>query len=217
MLAAVTLRLSIVDYSRRLGVSGFSPGTTGNLSICDRAAGLIAITPSAMRYDEIDARDVVILDLEGRTVEGARRPSTEHGMHLHCYRERPDINAVVHTHSRDATTLAVLGRDLPAVHYLMAYAHADVVRCAPYRLFGTDELARIAVEYLGTGYACLLANHGVLACGPDISHAFALAEQLEFCAGLYLRALAAGVPRVLDAGEVRAVIDQLASYRPQRR
>lgn len=208
-------RRLVADYSRRLGASGLSPGTSGNLSVCQHDAALMAITPSAMRYDEVDAADVVVMDFESRVVDGERRPSTEFGMHLACYRERSDIAAIVHTHSPQATTLAVLGRELPAVHYMLAYAGTDLVRCAPYRPYGTVALADAAVEALGNGYGCLLQNHGVLACGPDLAHAYALAEQIEFCAGLYLRATAHGAPHILTRAQIDEVIAKLAAYTPQ--
>ena len=210
-----TERADVVRYCRRMGAAGLTPGTSGNISIFNRAAGLMAISPSAMRYEDMTPGDVVVMDLDARIVEGARRPSTEFGMHLICYRQRGDINAVVHTHSPAATTLAVLGWELPAVHYVIALSGGARVRCAPYRLFGTPELAQAALEHLGAGYACLLESHGALATGPHIAHAYALAEQLEFCAAVYLRARSLGAPKILSDSQIAEVIGNFAKYEPQ--
>ena len=208
-------RSDVVRYCRQMGAAGLAPGTSGNISIFNRAAGLVAISPSAMRYEDMTPGDVVVMDLDARVVDGARRPSTEFGMHVICYRQRGDINAVVHTHSPAATTMAVLGWDLPAIHYVIAFSGGARVRCAPYRLFGTPELAQAALEHLGDGYACLLESHGALATGPHIGHAFALAEQLEFCAALYLRARALGTPKILSDAQIAEVIGHFAHYQAQ--
>ena len=211
-----TEREQVVEYGRKLGASGLSPGTSGNVSVFDAATGLMAISPSSMDYVLLGAADVVVMDLSAAVAEGARRPSTEAGMHLACYRARPDIGAVVHTHSPQATTLAVLGWDLPAVHYMLGLSGEATLRCAPYHQFGSAELAAAAVDTMGAGYACLLQNHGVLAAGPDIGHAWALAEQIEYCAGLYLRARAMGEPRILDDEQMAAVIARFSAYLAQR-
>ena len=209
-------REQVVEYCRKLHDSGLSAGTTGNISIFRADEGLMAISPGSMGYQQLTADDIVIMDLAAKVVAGKRRPSSESGMHLGCYRARKDIRALVHTHSPQATTLAVLGWDLPAVHYMIGYSGGALVRCAPYRLFGSPELAEEAVSYLGGGYACLLQNHGVLAGGPDIGHAWALTEQIEFCAGLYLRAKALGEPRVLSDRQMSEVIGAFSSCSVQK-
>lgn len=209
-------RGQVVEYCRKLAASGLSPGTSGNISVFSVDEQLMAISPSSMDYQLLAADDIVLMDLSANVVEGKRRPSTEFEMHLGCYRQRKDITAIVHTHSPQATTLAVLGRDLPAVHYMIAYSGSAVIRCAPYHLFGTPELAAEAVSYLGEGYACLLQNHGTLAGGPNIGHAWALAEQMEFCAGLYLRAKALGEPNILSEQQIAEVIEKFADYTAQK-
>jgi L-fuculose-phosphate aldolase len=169
-----------------------------------------------MSYEAITTKDVVVVDLDANIVDGIRRPSTEFDMHLGCYKARQDIGAIVHTHSIAATTLATLGWDLPAIHYMIAYSGGALVRCAPYRLFGTKDLSDIAVEYLGQSYGCLLASHGVLAGGPNIGHAFALAQQIEFCADLYLRAKSVGEPTILSDEEIADVVASFANYNTQK-
>ena len=210
-------RSQVVRYCRQLSTAGLTTGTGGNISIFNAEAGLMAISPSAMDYTVMDPEDVVVQDLEARIVEGVRRPSSEFGMHLICYKNRTDIGAVVHTHSPKATTLAVLGWDLPAIHYMIALSGGATIPCAPYRLFGTPELAATALETLGDGYACILANHGALATGPNIGHAFSLAEHMEFCADLYLRAKMVAEPNIMDEDQIAEVRRQFVAYKTQEK
>ncbi len=215
-----TERKQVVEYCRKLEQSQLSSGTSGNISVCNRQAGLLAISPSSMGYGRMQTEDVVVMemtamDMSGDTITGERRPSSEWAMHLACYQSRSDIGAVVHTHSPAATTLAVLGRELPAVHYMIALSGRASIPCAPYHLYGTPELARATVDAMAGGYGCLLQNHGVLAAGPDIHHAWSLAEQIEFCAHVYLRAQSVGEPKILSDAQIAEVIDQLESYKPQ--
>jgi len=210
-------RIQITEYSQKLAASGLTTGTSGNISIFNAELGLMAISPSSMEYAAMAPEDVVILDLDANIVDGTRRPSTEFGMHLICYKHRHDIGAVVHTHSPNATTLAVLGWDLPAIHYLIAFSGGATIPCAPYCLFGTPELAETAIRYLEGRYACLLANHGALAAGPDIGYAYALAEQVEFCADIYLRAKMVSDPKILNDEQISAVKEKFISYTPQEK
>jgi L-fuculose-phosphate aldolase len=209
-------RQSVVEYCRKLASTGLTTGTSGNISVFNQQQNLMAVSPSAMSYEVITTKDVVVVDLDANIVDGIRRPSTEFDMHLGCYKARQDIGAIVHTHSIAATTLATLGWDLPAIHYMIAYSGGALVRCAPYRLFGTKDLSDVAVEYLGQSYGCLLASHGVLAGGPNIGHAFALAQQIEFCADLYLRAKSVGEPTILSDEEIADVVASFANYNTQK-
>ena len=134
-------RKVIVEYCRRLAGSALASGTSGNISVRDPDSGLVAISPSSMDYLAMDAEDVVLLDAAGTVIESSRRPSSEWGMHLAAYAARDDARAVVHTHSPAATTLAVLGRELPAVHYMIALSGCDRVPLVPYHLYGTEALA----------------------------------------------------------------------------
>ena len=119
-------RQAIVDGGKALVSAGLTTGTGGNLSLVCRRRGLIAISPSGVDYAVMQPQDVVLVDLEGRTREGDLKPSSELGFHLILYHQRPDAGAVVHTHSVYATTLACLGWELPAVHYLVGFAGRKV-------------------------------------------------------------------------------------------
>ena len=206
-----TERESVVEYGRKLVTHHLTRGTGGNLSVCDREKKLMAISPSGMDYFRTEPEDVVVIDLEGRVVEGRRVPSSEADMHRVLYAGREDIGAVVHTHSAYATTLACLHEGLPPVHYLIGYAGRDV-RCTKYAPFGSAELARLALEGMRDRYAVLLGNHGLLAAGHDIRYAFNTAEEIEFVCELYCRARSMGKPVLLSGADMAVVLKKFKSY-----
>jgi L-fuculose-phosphate aldolase len=186
------------------------PNKSGNVS-CRSPEGF-AITPAGIPYRELQPADIVALPLEGPLPASARRPSSEWRMHCAIYRARPDVAAIVHTHSPRATALACAGRGIPAFHYMIALAGGDV-RCMPYATFGTAALAESAVQGLEGRRACLLANHGVMAVGTSLPRAHAVAVEVENLAGEYLALLAAGLqPNVLDDAEIRNVVGKFTDY-----
>lgn len=201
----------LVKYGRKLVTAGLTSGTGGNLSICDRASGCVAVTPSGMDYFETEPQDIVITDLNGEKIEGGNKPTSELSFHLALYRQRADVNAVVHTHSSFAATLACMGLELPAVHYMVAFS-GDKVPLAPYATFGTDELANNLIEAIGTYNACLLANHGLVTAGNNIQTAFAVAEEIEFAAKIYIQAKSAGEPVILSDDEMEKVAEKFKWY-----
>lgn len=205
----------ICEYSRRMLSRGLTRGTGGNISILNRAEGLIAISPSGVEYDTMTAEDVPVIDLCGDLVEGHLKPSSEIAMHLSCYRARADVSAVVHTHSTFACTLACLGWELPPVHYLIGFA-GDKVEVAPYHRFGTLELGEEAVKVMGERNAVLLQNHGLLAVGEDIARAFGTAEETEFTAEIYYRTRLAGDPILLSDEEMQGIIPLFREYGRQK-
>jgi L-fuculose-phosphate aldolase len=139
-------------------------------------------------------------------------------MHAAIYAAHPDAAAIVHCHSRHATALACCGRGIPAFHYMVAVAGGEDVRCAPYALFGSEELARHAVSALEGRRACLLGNHGQIATGRSLESALSLAIEVEELAAQYLLALSAGGPRHLDDEQMREVMERFAGYgQPQER
>lgn len=204
-------REQVVQYAKKALARGLTRGTGGNFSILDRGIGLFAITPSGVEYETMRAGDVAVLDLEGKTVEGALAPSSEKELHRACYIARADVNAAVHTHSTFASTLACMGREIESVHYLVAWAGVRV-RLAPYRRFGTKALADAAVDALMDDNAILLANHGLLAVGCDMAYAFNAAEEVEFAAELYYRCLVAGGGNVIPEDEMKAIIPLFKKY-----
>jgi L-fuculose-phosphate aldolase len=204
-----TERAEVVAAALELLESGLVRGTSGNVSV--RVGELVAVTPTGVDYRRLAAGHVPVIDLDGRVVDGAYAPSSEVPMHLAVYRAREDVRAVVHTHSMFATTFAALGEELPAVHYVLAWAGTKV-RVAPYATYGTGELASNCVDGLGDDQAVLLANHGVIAVGDGLRKAMTVAEAVEFTAELYWRARSVGEPNVLSAYEMRRVAMAFTTY-----
>lgn len=207
-------RVEVRDACLQLLTSGLVRGTSGNVSVRDQRSGHIAITPTGISYPTMTATDVVILDGDGGQLDSERKPTSELALHLAVYRARPEIMAVVHTHSIFATTFAVLGEALPGVHYLIARAGIEIP-VAPYARYGTSELAQSCVTTLGDRAAVLLANHGVVAVGTDLTQAMAIAESVEYVAELAWRARAIGSPQVLDTAQLREARTAFADYGQQ--
>ncbi|MDE2294124.1 MAG: class II aldolase/adducin family protein [Gammaproteobacteria bacterium] len=205
-----TLRAAVVEGCRWLVGNGLVVGTAGNVS-ARRDAEHFFVSPTGTPYHALRPEDVALVDLDGRW-RGGRRPSSEWRIHRDLYRARPEIGAVVHTHSREATALACTGRGIPAFHYQVAAAGGADVRCAPYRPFGTQALSEAALVALAGRRACLLANHGVLCVGADLDAALGLAAEIEDLAAKYRIALGLGRIEILDAAQMREVLDRFATY-----
>ncbi len=206
---------ALADCMRRAVAQGLSHGTSGNASI--RCPQGMWVTPSGLEPAAMRAADTVTVDLHGKVLAGALRPSSEWPMHAAIYRARPDTHAILHCHSRHATALACCGRGIPAFHYMVAAAGGDSIRCAPYALFGSEKLAVHTLQALTGRRACLLANHGQIALGSSLEQTFALAVEVEELAAQYLAALTAGEPQLLDTTQMRAVIARFADYGVARR
>lgn len=207
-------RQQIVEYGLKLLSSGLTTGSGGNLSILSSADDLIAIGPSGIDYNQVRVEDVVIIDRAGQIVEGTRKPSSEASFHLALYRARPELRAVVHTHSVYATTMACLHWEIPAVHYLVAFS-GNKVPLADYATFGSDELADKVVKGIADYNAVLLANHGLVAVGRDIKSAFNVAEEIELVARIYYQCKSVGQPVLVDDEEMRRVAVKFVTYGQQ--
>lgn len=203
-------RRSLVTFCRVMAETALSPGRSGNMSI--RVPGGMLITPTGMSYRTIAAADIVEVLADGRVPAGQRAPSSEWRMHLDIYASRTDAEAIVHTHSLNATALACLRQDIPAFHYMVATFGGDRVLCAPYATYGTEALARHALKALGRRQACLLANHGAIVLGRDIAQAFERAQELEALAAQYLIALQAGRPHILGSRDMKQVLEKFRTY-----
>ena len=204
-------RQQLIDYAQRLNSSGLSTGKSGNLSVrCEQ--GLL-ITPTGMEYHQLSCEDIVLLDNSGNIASGQQRlPSSEWHFHCDIYQSRPDAQAIVHAHPPHSTALACTGREIPAFHYMVAVAGGDNIPLAPYALFGTSELSHHAVSALQNRQACLLANHGMLAIGKDLSSAFNLAIEVEGLARQYCETLKIGDARILSTAQMKQVLEKFKSY-----
>lgn len=205
-------RIAIVEFGKKMSSQGLSKGTSGNLSCYDPESGYMAIGPSGLGYFETTPEDVVVMDLQGNIIEGSRKPSSEHDLHATVYKHRADARAVVHTHSTFCTTFACLRQPLDAVHYVISGAGVDEVPCAEYATFGTPELAANVGKAMGDSKALLLANHGLVTCGPSMDKAFGLAVNMEFVAEMQWRAMAVGTPAILTGEEMADVRVRMQSY-----
>lgn len=204
------IRGRLADAARKLSAMGMNPGRSGNLSA--RVPGGFLVTPSGRPYDTMGPGDLVLLDSSGAPRDGQGKPSTEWRLHRDIYARVPQAASVVHTHSPFATTLACIGRGIPAFHYEVAFAGGADIRCARYATFGTQELSDAALTALEGRRACLLANHGAVAWGEDIEDAMGLAEKVEALARLYWQALQVGEPRLLPEAEMATVLGKFAGY-----
>src|SRR5690554_4053186 len=203
-------RERLVRLGLRLVEERLVSGTGGNLSM--RTPSGILVTPSGLPYQQTGPEDLVLLDLEGRVLEGSRKPSSETPMHLEVYRRLPEAGGVVHTHSRYASAFATAGREIPPYHYMVA-AVGDRIPLAPYATFGTEALAARAVESLAGGYgAVLLERHGVLAVGKTPEAAFDRAVAVEHVAEVTFLALQLGFPEPLPQQELEQLRERFGSY-----
>ncbi|QRZ14356.1 L-fuculose-phosphate aldolase (plasmid) [Paracoccus methylovorus] len=206
------LRSELIEACRSMNRLGINKGTSGNISV--RHGDGFLISPTGIPYDKLQPEHVVAMNWDA-TYEGEVQPSSEWRFHRDILQARPDLNAVVHTHSTHATALSILGRDIPAIHYVIAAAGGNSVRCAPYELFGTQELADRVVTALEGRRACLMAHHGVIAAHANIARALALAVTVEELARQYLLCLPLGEPPVLSDEQIAEVLVKFKTYGQQ--
>ncbi len=204
------LRAALLDASRRMVEQGLNRGSSGNASV--RCGENILITPSALPVSAMSEGDMVLLDSTGKVLKGGK-PSSEWRFHCDILKARPEIGAVLHAHSTFATTLACLRREVPAVHYHVAFAGGDSIRCAPYAIFGEQQLSDFVLDALKDHKACLLANHGMIALGRDLDDALAIAQEVEFLCEIYWRTLSAGEPHILTSQQMHEVREKFTNYK----
>lgn len=204
-------REQVIEYSLKLLSEGLTNGTAGNVSIFNRKEGLVAISPTGVNYSELTPEMISIVDLEGKLIEGLK-PSSELEMHMILYRNREDVNAVIHTHPVYTTVLACLREDLPAIDYMIAVTGATKVRCAEYASYGTKELAENAYKAMGSSLAVILANHGLTTAGKDIANAFNITVQVEYISNLYIKARNIGEPIILPDNEMNSMLERFKTY-----
>lgn len=203
------LRKDIVAACLRMNETGLNQGTSGNISV--RYKDGLLITPSGLAYEEMGPEDVVFMNADG-SYEGAYKPSSEWRFHRDILQGKPEANAVVHAHPTYSTILAILGREIPALHYMIAVSGGPNIRCAPYATFGTEDLSKNAIKALEGRTACLLANHGMIATGPDLTKAMWLAVEVETLARQYHGCLQIGDPVILSDEEIERVVEKFKDY-----
>lgn len=208
----LALRTELLEACRSMNRLGINKGTSGNISV--RHGDGFLISPTGIPYEKLLPEHVVAMNWDA-TYAGDVLPSSEWRFHRDILRARPDLNAVVHTHSTHATTLSILGRDIPAIHYVIAAAGGGDIRCAPYEIFGSQELADRVVTALEGRRACLLAHHGVITGHVSIARALALAVTVEELARQYLMCLPFGEPPILSESQIADVMVKFKTYGQQ--
>ena len=203
------LRLALVAAARSLTTQGLNRGTSGNIGVRLKASFLI--TPSGVPTEELLPEAMVEMDFSG-AVLGAGKPSSEWRFHRDILALRTEIGAVVHTHSRYATALACLQREVPAFHYMIARAGGDSIRCTPYAIFGSQALSELALQALENRKACLLGNHGMIALGFDLADAMSMALEVESLCEQYWSALQLGAPKLLSKSQMQEVLEKFKDY-----
>ena len=203
------LRQELVLTAQQLDQAGLMPVASGNLSV--RCGDGFLVTPSGTTVADLTSESLVWMGFDGQ-VRGELVPSSEWRFHRDILLHRPEFNAVVHTHSTFAVTVACLGWDIPAFHYMVAVAGGDTIRCAPYATFGTQELSDHALKALENRKACLLAHHGLLAAHTSLTKARQLAHEVELLCEQYWRVRQMGEAKLLSQEEMAVVIEKFGSY-----
>jgi len=193
-----TIRQEIIDYGLKCYNSGFVTETEGNLS-ARLSEDRFLVTPSHVPYEHRKVEDVVLLDGQGNVIKGERRPTSETRMHLAVFKARPDVSGIVHAHPVYCTMLAVMGEPLrPILDEMLPYL-GGVIEVTQFAPSGSAEIAAECVKSLGNRAAVLLANHGNLCVGKNMSRAFQTAKYVEKYARIYLRALSLNRVREVPA------------------
>jgi L-fuculose-phosphate aldolase len=200
-----------------LADEGHESGLAGQLTARGPDEGTFWTLPLGLAFDEAEDASWLLIDdamkvLAGDGSYGIREPNPATRFHLWVYRARADVQAIVHTHSLFSTTISILRRPIPAVHYMVVLAGSDEIPCAEYATFGSAELALNAVTALRGGAACLLANHGMVALGATLPAALRIAAEVETLASQYWHAAQVGDPHVLDHEELTRVRARFAEY-----
>jgi L-fuculose-phosphate aldolase len=202
-------RQAIIGACRRMNALGINQGTSGNISV--RHVDGLLITPTSVPYDAMTPDQIVFMAMDGSHAP-SQKPSSEWRFHLDILKARQDVNAIVHAHPTYCTILAIMGMEIPPVHYMIAAAGGDSIRCAPYATFGTVELSEHAVRALEDRLACLLDHHGMIAVGKSLDKAMWLAVEVETLARQYHGCLQIGEPPLLSSAEIERVRQRMSGY-----
>jgi L-ribulose-5-phosphate 4-epimerase len=209
------LRQQVFDYAKQMAHDRLANGSQGNISAIDRERGLIAITPSAADYATMTVKDIVVIDLAGQIVKGRWKPTIETPMHVGFYRRRPDVGAVVHCHAPQVSGFAAALRPIPLVLAEAACCVGGEVPVAPFMPSGTAEFADALLDIVGERTACVMGQHGLVACGVNLKRAYGTAVAGEDNARAYFLARQLGVEPTPLPADLCAELHQwwLTSYR----
>lgn len=198
------LRAEVSAMNLELPKNNLVAWTSGNVSARDPESGLVVIKPSGVKFQDLAPENMVIVDPDGEVIEGDYKPSSDTASHCYIYRHMPQVNGVVHTHSRYATAFAVLGREIPCVTTAMSDEFGGVIPCGGFALIGGEEIGQVVVETLKDSHspACLLQNHGVFATGTTAEKAVQAVVMTEDNAAIVWTALQIGTPLTIAEDDI---------------
>ncbi|RPG98591.1 MAG: class II aldolase [Candidatus Pelagibacter sp. TMED106] len=205
------LRFKVIKYAKMLNSKKLSALRSGNISAKFKDGFLI--TPSGVKYSLLRSKDIVFVPLKGKFEKKYGIPSSEWRFHRDIYLNKKDANAIVHAHSTFATAVSSHGKKIPAFHYMVAMAGGNDIKCSKYATFGTKELSKNIILALKNRQACLMANHGQVAFGKNLSTAFELAQEVENICNQYIIALKLGQPKILSFKEMKKVLVKAKNYK----
>lgn len=194
-------RKEIIEASLIILKSGFVIGTWGNMSTRIVGDELVAITPSGVEYDKLIPENIPIVDMEGNLIDGNMKPSIDLRLHLDIYKSRPDINAIIHTHSVHCTAMAVARKPIPAACEDLVQIVGGEVRVSPYRLPHAEDFSTVILSTLENRQAVIMANHGLLSAGSHLKEAVKIAFVCEKAAHASILAASLGGAVALDESE----------------
>jgi L-ribulose-5-phosphate 4-epimerase len=198
------LREEVCTLHAELPKNNLVAWTSGNLSARDPETNLVVIKPSGIKFPDLRPENMVVVDIDGKVVEGDYKASSDTASHCVIYRARPDVNGVVHTHSRYATAFAVLGREIPCVTTAMGDEFGGAIPCGGFALIGGEEIGQLVVDTLKDSHSpsCLLQNHGVFAIGKNAEGAIKAAIMTEDNAAVVWIAMQMGTPLTISDEDV---------------
>ncbi len=202
------LKEQLVQLHLELPKNNLVMWTGGNVSARDAETGLVVIKPSGIRYEDLKAEHMVVLDIDGNIMEGDLKPSSDTYSHLYIYRHRPDVNGAVHTHSRYATAFAAVGMEIPCVLTAMADEFGGAIPCGGFAIIGNDEIGKVVVDSIGKSPAVLLKNHGVFTIGKTPTAAVKAAVMTEDVAATVWMAMQLGKPEVIAPETVEKLYER---------
>lgn len=196
------LRKELYDLHLELPRNNLVAWTSGNVSARDPATGYVVIKPSGVRYENLRPEDMVVIDLDGKRIEGELKASSDTASHLYIYRHRPDVGGIVHTHSPYATAFAAVGQPIPVFLTAMADEFGGMIPCAGFAMIGGEDIGKVVVESIGDSPAVLLKNHGVFTIGKNAEAAVKAAVMVEDAARTVWLALQLGKPDLIPDADV---------------
>jgi len=207
----IKLKSEIIKFSKMLNIKKLSALRSGNISI--RYKDGFLITPSGKKYSSLKTKDIVFVNLKGEYDKGKEKPSSEWKFHQDIYLNKKEANAIVHTHSTNATAISVHKKGIPAFHYMVALAGGEDIKCAKYATYGTRQLSKNILKALNNRKACLISNHGQIVFDENLPKAFELAEEVENLSLQYITALKIGRPKILSKKEMNKVLVKSKNYK----